>query len=208
MSDSVSRPTVTDQMVREYAEAEPIDLRLLFGSPACSEAGRHIAAIAAELLTLRAAVAAPAPDRDWPADPPNLELEHESWCHLVEYSHRDDMDCSCWVGAHNDAVAAEIRRLQDIINAQKPLPASRTMQMRVNSAEHQLKWLDRQNAGLRAAVSRVRELHQAEPIGSGPDVLGCSTCHAVMPETWGPDLLQPGESLWPCETVRALDGEA
>lgn len=64
MSDSVSRPTVTDQMVREYAEAEPIDLRLLFGSPACSEAGRHIAAIAAELLTLRAAVAAPAPDRD------------------------------------------------------------------------------------------------------------------------------------------------
>jgi hypothetical protein len=51
---------------------------------------------------------------------------------------------------------------------------------------------------------RLIELHHATEIGWGPDVIGCDTCHGEMPETWGPDLLAPGASLWPCETACLL----
>ncbi len=54
------------------------------------------------------------------------------------------------------------------------------------------------------AKLQIVALHHVAQLGFGPDVVGCDNCHGELPETWGPDLLPPGASLWPCETVQLL----
>jgi hypothetical protein len=56
---------------------------------------------------------------------------------------------------------------------------------------------------------RLLKIHRCIDIGFGPDCKGCSSCHVDLGETtWGPDLLQPGDSLWPCETILAVQAVA